>query len=228
MSLTSQEKARARAEITRWIDGILRREDWTATELSHRAELAPSTILRLLNDRHHTFVSSFATLNKIAAASGHRIPASVLEAFSVPPPAEDGAATPATVPAPSRPPARLPVRPLSALPRHMQPPADLDCHVDRPDALAGDDTAFAAYMNDSGLAPWVPSGTLLHLTRRRDPAVGDIVAVFGADGCSRVRLLAAVDPGGYALRGANTAAEPVRMGFDEIGQVAVVVGLWRL
>ena len=77
------DKAKAVKEIKDWIDHILRRKGWTGTDLARKADLAPSTILRMYSDKNYTFVSSYSTIMKIANASGYKPPPSLLEAFNI-------------------------------------------------------------------------------------------------------------------------------------------------
>src|ERR1700722_18386662 len=67
--------------VIEWIDHILDRKGWNGTELARKSELAPSTLLRLLNDPEHPFLPSQRTLTKIAEGSGIPITKKVLEAI---------------------------------------------------------------------------------------------------------------------------------------------------
>ena len=72
-----------RAAVIDWIEHILKRKNWTGTDLARKSELAPSTILRLMNDPHHNFVPSLKTLRKIAEGSGYAIPSEIVSALAM-------------------------------------------------------------------------------------------------------------------------------------------------
>ena len=72
---------KAKAIVIEWIDHILDRKKWSGTDLARHSELAPSTILRLLNNPKHPFVPTVATLQKIANGSGYPIPKKVMAAL---------------------------------------------------------------------------------------------------------------------------------------------------
>jgi transcriptional regulator with XRE-family HTH domain len=77
------DKERVRELIKAWLEQIIARTGWTTTHLANKANIAPSTLLRLFSDKNHTFVPSFSTLTKVSNASGYRIDDSILNSFGV-------------------------------------------------------------------------------------------------------------------------------------------------
>lgn len=76
-------KVRGRQEYREWLDHILKRRDWTGTELAKRAGLAPSTILRPMNNETYGFTPSLQTIAKISQASGCKPSARMLEVLEL-------------------------------------------------------------------------------------------------------------------------------------------------
>lgn len=231
---TIEENA-TRAVVIEWIDHILERKRWTGTDLARQAELAPSTVLRLLNDPKHKFVPSLKTLQKIAEASGYPIPRKVTEALGAPrmEPVAEGAmsagrsATVSREPEHGRPdsvrrPVTVSVRYVSTLPSTLHPVIKQDIAVAAPPQLDGDETAFAFYMPDSTIEPWIKAGALLYATKRRDPIAGDIILVTDHNGRSSVRLVRDMDENGFHLSKADIGEKPSVVSFDDISELAIV------
>jgi transcriptional regulator with XRE-family HTH domain len=198
---------------------------WTASELARNAGLTPSTVLRLLNDPAHRFVPSLKTLQKISVASDHPIPRKVLDAI--------GAARSDTSQQrgfADQDAGRLReagktvrLRPLSSLPIGLQSERG-EVLVSCPPQLDGDETAFACYMPDAALEPWVKSGSLLFGTNRRDPIKDDLVLLTDAEGRSKVRLLVDIDGRAMTVKAGSGALEAVRLGdLKEVAVIAVIV-----
>lgn len=213
--------------IIEWIDHILERRKWNGTDLARAADLAPSTILRLINNPRHTFIPSLKTLQKIADASGYPIPRKVTEAT--------GAASIEPPTTPDDPPsgrryraairlATVPVRYVSSLPASLQAPApSRETYVQSIPALDGDDTLFAFYMPDSSLEPLIKAGTLMFASKRRDPINGDLVFISDKDGRVRVRCLMSIDSEGLKLSKTLPAKVDEAMDFEQIAEVAIVL-----
>ncbi len=234
MTLALEVAAKSKAQtpkqvVIEWIDYILDRKRWNATELARKAELAPSTLLRLLNNPDHPFLPTQKTLSKIADASGIPITKKVLEAL--------GAETEENVieipegiskRAGLRPPTRMAsveFRHVSALPASLQAAASSrrDGYVAAPPQLDGDETGFAFHMPDDSFGAWLKAGSLCYGTKRRDPAPGDLILVTGKDGKSKVRLLIGIDEGGLVMTKTMPVGEEERMPFDEIADIAIVI-----
>jgi transcriptional regulator with XRE-family HTH domain len=238
--------------VIEWIDHILDRKKWNGTDLARKSGVAPSTILRLLNDPQHRFLPSLKTLQKIADGSGYAIPRKVTDALGAPStedlpdtgdheltakeksrgpelkPIRDAlagavAASPGTVgPRPKA--ATIRVKSVSSLPASLMPIArEQEIVVDCPVPLLGDDTAFAFYMPDNALEPWIRAGTKMYATRRRDPAAGDWVLVTDEKGRSRVRLLLDIDEEGLSLTRTHPVKEDEKIKFDDLKEWAIVV-----
>lgn len=230
----NQDASVARTAVIEWIDHILERKQWTGTDLARKSNLAPSTVLRLLNDPQHRFIPSFKTLQKIADGSGYEIPNSVTRALGAVR-TEAGSEEPGTGPervgsalstmSPAglgRRHAVMKVRHVSSLPESLHPISKSDVSVPTPPQLDGDNTAFGFYMPDGALEPWMSAGSLLYATKRRDPHEGDIVLVTDQSGKSRVRLLFKMDEKGLALSKSHPPKADEKMSFDEVKELAIV------
>jgi len=219
--------------VIEWIDYILDRKRWNGTELARKAGLAPSTLLRLLNNPDHQFVPTIKTLQKIAEASGIPITKKVMESLKI-----DSESVSELMPSEStlrrggyrghENAATVEFRHVSALPASLQAAAGSkrDGHVAAPPQLEGDETAFAFNMPDD-LGEWLRAGSLMFATKRRDPVAGDMILVTGKDGKSKVRLLISIDENGLNLSKEMTAKNDEIMKFDDIQDIAIVAVIVR-
>jgi transcriptional regulator with XRE-family HTH domain len=228
----SMKKAQTPKEIViEWIDHILERKRWTGTDLARHSELAPSTILRLLNNPKHQFVPTVATLQKIATGSGYPIPKKVMAALGADadelptPPGEmdsDNIRSVRTVRMPRQ--ATVQLRHISSLPASLQSAVsgNRDSYIPAPPQLDGDETAFAFHMPDNTFDPWFKSGSLMFATKRRDPVAGDTLLITDKGERSRVRLLMDITEKGLKLAKTIPAVEDEVVSFDEIKDIAIV------
>jgi len=216
--------------VIEWIDHILDRKKWNGTDLARNAGLAPSTILRLLNNPKHQFVPTVSTLQKIADGSGYPIPKKVMAALgatgAVVESVDEGETENSrrmNVRTPRQPTVEL--RHISSLPAALQNAASTrrEAYVPAPPQLEGDETAFAFHMPDNSFDPYMKSGTLLFATKRRDPVAGDLVLVTDKNGRSQVLILLDITENGLKLSKfpIETAREVVP--FDDIQDIAVVI-----
>lgn len=219
---------RIKSEVLTWIEKIMDRKGWTGTELARKSELAPSTILRMLNDPHHNFTPSLRTLRKIAGGAHEDIPENVLRSYDVEQLGEPTRAPFQRVPlpgasvvAPARR-AQVKVKYVSALPKGLQPTDGSDVYVAAPPQLEGDDSAFGFYMPGSDLEPWVPAGSLCFATRKRDPKVGDVVMITKKDGRSFVRVVMDVTEKGFSLSKSHPARKEEMIPFDDVEDYGIV------
>jgi transcriptional regulator with XRE-family HTH domain len=232
----SEHLEATRKEFIDWVDYILERKKWTATDLANASNLAPSTVLRILNSKTHQFNISFMTIRKISEGSGYPIPKSLMEAHDVkmvdgapesapkPRPASSrtsGAAHPAPE---SSTMATVPVRYVTSLPSTLAPRVQQELREPCPPQMTGDDTAFAFRMPDDSLSPLVRGGMMMFATKRRDPASGDILLVIDGDNRAKVRLVASVDEDGIHTR-VDDKVDLIK--FDEIKDFGIVEGIWR-
>jgi transcriptional regulator with XRE-family HTH domain len=229
LAATNMKTQTPKEIVIEWIDHILDRKKWNGTDLARASDLAPSTILRLLNNPKHPFVPTVSTLQKIANGSGYPIPKKVMNALG----AEDreGAALDTGEPENVRPrnlrPARqatVELRHVSSLPAALQSAVSTrrDSYVAAPPQLEGDETAFAFHMPDNTFDPWFKSGSLMFATKRRDPVAGDTIIVTDKNGRSRVRLLMDITEAGLKLSKTHPATEDEVVGFDDIQDIAIV------
>lgn len=225
MTALAQEMKTPRQIVIEWIDHILDRKKWTGTDLARKSGLAPSTILRLMNDPDHPFVPSLKTLQKVAEGSGYPIPRKVMEVLGAnrmqseeESPAEDER----RVKSPRV--STVELRHVSSLPASLQAAANAkrEAYVAAPPQLEGDETAFAFHMPDDTFDPWIKSGALLFATKRRDPVKGDTIMITDKNGKTRVRLLMGMDEGGLSLSKTMPAKEDEKMAFDDITDIAIV------
>jgi transcriptional regulator with XRE-family HTH domain len=219
----------SRAVVVEWIDHILEKKRWTGTDLARHSDLAPSTVLRLLNDPNHRFIPSLKTLQKIADGSGCPIPRRVTEALGAPR-IEPAAGTETPAYAATKPSIRdLPqqratvgIRHVSSLPAALQAAsrhasARQPVTVPIPPQLEGDETALAFYAPDNTMDPYIKVGTLIYGTKRRDPVAGDLILVTDRSGRSRVRLLIDINEKGLQMTRPSQASESDEvMPFDDI------------
>jgi transcriptional regulator with XRE-family HTH domain len=232
MTLTASEMKKAQTPkeiVIEWIDHILDRKKWTGTDLARHSELAPSTILRLLNNPKHTFVPTVSTLRKIADGSGYPIPKKVMAALGA-----EGEATSSSDMEPDsvrRISARMPrqatveLRHVSSLPAALQSAANpqREGYVPAPPQLEGDETAFAFHMPDNSFGMWFKTGGLMYATKRRDPLPGDMVMITDKNGKTRVRLLMDITENGLKLTKSMPEKEDEVLAFDEISEIAIVI-----
>jgi transcriptional regulator with XRE-family HTH domain len=226
---------RPRSVVIEWIDHILERKKWTGTDLARKAGLAPSTILRLLNDPKHQFTPSLKTLQKISEASGYPITRKVANALGGTglEPGEDqmpNGGRPVTLrPVPTeRKPATVELRHFSSLPAALHSTGRKNDTVVCPPQLENDETAFAFLMPDDSFGLWLKSGSLLYATKQRDPISGDLVLMTHKDGRSRVRLLTKIDENGLYLAKTMPITDEEALAFDDIAEIAVVAMVSRI
>jgi transcriptional regulator with XRE-family HTH domain len=222
--------------VIEWIDYILDRKRWNGTELARKSGLAPSTLLRLMNNPDHRFVPTLKTLQKIADGSGIPIPKKVMDALNIDD--EENLDIGTTEGAMRRAAARattegrgttVEFRHVSALPASLQAAAGSrkDGYVPAPPQLAGDETAFAFHMPDDSFGEWLRAGSLLFGTKRRDPIAGDMILVTLKDGKSRVRLLTGIDEGGLRTTKEMPVKNEETVKFDDIQDIAIVAFICR-
>ncbi|SDK45158.1 helix-turn-helix domain-containing protein [Bradyrhizobium ottawaense] len=214
--------------VIEWIDHILDRKKWNGTDLARHCGLAPSTILRLLNNPDHPFVPTITTLQKIANGSGYPIPKKVMAALGADD-AKEAAADAEAGESSSRSSRRttptVELRHVSSLPSALQSAASprRDGYVPAPPQLAGDDTAFAFHMPDNSFGQWLKTGTLMYATKRRDPVPGDLVMLTGKDEKTKVRLLVDINESGLSLSKSMPVTEDETMQFDDIKEIAIIL-----
>ncbi|TYO65435.1 helix-turn-helix transcriptional regulator [Bradyrhizobium hipponense] len=220
---------KAKQLVIEWIDHILDRKKWNGTDLARAAELAPSTILRLLNNPKHPFVPTVTTLQKIADGSGYPIPKKVMQALGAEGERGDGNGDEADENIRSLGTVRtrqptVELKHISSLPASLQSTvsAGRDSYVPAPPQLEGDETAFAFHMPDNTFDPWFKSGSLMFATKRRDPVAGDTIVVTDKNGRARVRLLMDITEAGLKLTKTIPATEDEVVSFDDIGDIAIV------
>jgi len=198
-----------------WVRSILSRKGWTGTELARRSGLAPSTLLRALNNADHPFVFSAATLKKIANAAGEPVPADVAQAFGQK--ATDDRHRVITV------------RNVSSLPESLRSPTTKG----KPESVIvaakwqDDETVFAFRNPDDKLGNWFPPRMLMFATKARDPMGGDLVMVTEKGGRTRVRLLLGISEEGLSLSRTMPEKEDEKIAFDDIADIAVIVEALR-
>ena len=220
---------KAKAIVIEWIDHILDRKKWNGTDLARKAGIAPSTILRLLNNPKHHFVPTVTTLQKIADGSGYPIPKKVMAALGAEGEAvasEEDSTRPVRA-------ARQPtveLRHVSSLPAALQSAASprRDGYVPAPPQLEGDETAFAFHMPDSSLGSWFKTGVLMYATKRRDPVPGDLIMITDKNEKTRVRLLLDITENGLKLSKSIPEKEDETVQFEDIKEIAVVAMTCRV
>lgn len=235
----------ARAEAIKWIKDILAQKDWPASRLAEEAGLAPSTLLRLLNNPTHRYLPSFATIKAVSEAANVNITVSLMNAYGITRIADAGQAispptirrnelspkvAPPVVEAPRRsaiPPHKvkqpedrsIPVKPVSLVPPELHMYAT-DKQVLCPRPMAGDKTAFAFYMADDAMSPFIPTKAMCYASKRRDPVDGDIVAAFKKNGHGMVRVLKETNEHGFLL--ADAKGNEATLAYDDFGDMAIV------
>jgi transcriptional regulator with XRE-family HTH domain len=218
----------AKAIVIEWIDHILERKKWNGTDLARASEIAPSTILRLLNNPEHPFVPTVSTLQKIANGSGYPIPKRVMAALGAKDTdgggADDNGLDVGRRPSRAARVSTVELKHISSLPASLQATASSgrDTYVPAPPQLDGDETAFAFHMPDNTFDPWFKSGSLMFASKRRDPVAGDTVLVTDKNGKSRVRLLMDITEAGLKLAKTIPATEDEVVKFDDIADIAIV------
>ncbi|WP_157158402.1 helix-turn-helix domain-containing protein [Bradyrhizobium genomosp. III] len=193
----------------------MQKRDWTATDLARRSGLAPSTLLRALNDPAHSFTFTRKTLQKISSGAEEPIP----------PELREGSAATAAGATLTQLPRMLGVRNVSALPTKAQSsirPGKTEI-VEAPFRLRDDETAFAFRNPDESLGAWFKPRCLMFATKARDPAGGDLIMLTGKDGRTRVRLLLGIDESGMRLSKSMPLREDELVEFDDLGEVAIIV-----
>jgi len=226
LDMTAQP--RIKNEVVSWIEKVMDRKGWTGTELARASELAPSTILRMLNDKHHHFTPSLRTLRKIADGAREDIPENVLKMYDIDrlgeatrEPFQRIPAGSAVVPQTHRR-AQVKVKYVSALPKAIQPQDGSDVYVTAPPQIEGDETAFAFYMPGNDLDPWVPAGSLCFATKKRDPKAGDAVLITKGDGRSFVRVVMDITEKGFVTAKSHPAKKEETLDFDSIEDFGIV------
>lgn len=237
LSANEMKKAQTPKEIViEWIDHILDRKKWTGTDLARHSDIAPSTILRLLNNPKHRFVPTVSTLQKIADGSGYPIPKKVMAALGAAGESVAGAEEepmPENIrrinvrSAPRQPTVEL--RHVSSLPAALQSAANprREGYVPAPPQLEGDETAFAFHMPDNSFGMWLKSGSLMYASKRRDPVPGDVIVITDKNEKTRVRLLLDITEKGLKLSKTMPEKEDEAMEFDEIREIAIVTIIVR-
>ncbi|MCW2225668.1 transcriptional regulator with XRE-family HTH domain [Bradyrhizobium japonicum] len=219
-----RKSSRAKEAVIAWIRLLMRKRDWSGTDLARNAGISPSTILRALNQPDYEYVFSQRTLEKIARGAGEPLPIHLRDhATDVDQSSSDQ--TKWGWQPPSHPHRLIEVRSVSALPVSSQSKVKVAKAevIPAPFHLEDDDTAFAFRNPDEVLAPWFRPRALMFATKARDPTGGDLVMLTGKDGRSRVRLLLGVSETGLSLSRSLPAKEDERIGFDDIGDIAVIV-----
>lgn len=234
MHMMKEKPPLAKEAVLGWIEHILTQKRWTGTDLARNSGLAPSTILRMMNDPNHHFTPSLRTLKKISEGANYPIPTAVLRALEVgriepsnddemeesPPPRE---------PKPMRAQQRrlLRVRSVSALPKALHSTTTQMVSVPALPQLEDDQTAFAFYLPESTLEPWWKAGDLIYATRRRDPASGDVVLITKTDGRSMVRAVVEVSEEGIVVSKTHPVKAETTVPFEEIADWGIVQAVVR-
>lgn len=224
MARSRRTSGRSKEAVIEWIRLLMRKRDWSGTDLARNAGIAPSTILRALNQSDYEYVFSQRTLEKIARGAGEPLPVHLRDHATEIDPTSKG--HPRWGWQSSSHPYRLiEVRSVSALPvssrsRVKAPKGDT---VPAPFHLEDDVTAFAFRNPDEALGPWFRPRALMFATKARDPSGGDLVMLTGKDGRTRVRLLLGISENGLSLSRSMPAQEDEMVSFDEIGDMAVIV-----
>jgi len=235
---TDADLERTRREFIEWVDHILTQKKMTATDLAHASNLAPSTLLRILNSKTHPFNISFMTIRKIAEGSGYPIPKVLMDAHDVkaegggdqspkPRPAIIKASSNVKNQAPSSDTPMIPVRYVSSLPSSLVPTVREEAQEVCPPNMIGDETAFAFRMPDNALEPAIRGGSLMYATKRRDPVSGDILLVIDEAGRARVRMVTDVDSAGIHVERIYPERKAETITFDDVKEFGVVEGIWR-
>jgi transcriptional regulator with XRE-family HTH domain len=225
MTRGRRKSGRSREAVIEWIKLLMRKRDWSGTDLARNAGISPSTILRALNQPDYQYVFSLRTLEKIARGAGESVPVHLRDETTQVGLPNGSHPTKWGWQSPSHPYRLIEVRSVSALPVSSQSrvkvaKADV---VPAPFHLEDDDTAFAFRNPDEALGPWFRPRALMFATKARDPSGGDLIMLTGKDGRTRVRLLMGIDENGLGLTRSMPAKEDEKVAFDEIEDIAVVV-----
>lgn len=217
-----RERERRSKDAADWVRAILRRKNWTGTDLARRAELAPSTLLRALNDPKYRFAFMSQTLQKIADAAGEAVPPNLL---GWPPGDRSRTRIGTSVVDQSAIARRVELKIVSALPtkiRAQQQSRSVE-EVYLPVRLAHDETAFAFRNPDESLGAWFKPRCVMYASKCRDPTGGDLVMLTSKDGRTRVRLVLSIDETGLSLSRSMPPQADEKVRFDDIGDIAVIV-----
>lgn len=213
----------AREAVAEWIGEVLKQKRWTGTDLARHADLAPSTVLRILNDPKHRFVPSLSTLQKISRASGIEIPKTL--------PAVLIGGSFESQPGVEREPSRaekafrreVPLRAVSKISANLrQRAAEEKRSVPAIMQFSDDQSLAAFYMPDNTLSPWFKAGCLMYTSERREPVEGDLILLACKDGRSVVRLLTRINANSLSLASARED-DSEEVGFGEVDRISVVV-----
>lgn len=224
MARGRRKSGRSKEAVMEWIRLLMRKRDWSGTDLARNAGISPSTILRALNQPDYEYVFSERTLEKIARGAGEPLPVHLRD-HATELDQSHGDHSKWGWQSPAHPDRLIKVRSVSALPVSSQSrvKAAKAEVVPAPFHLEDDDTAFAFRNPDDALAPWFRPRALMFATKARDPTGGDFVMLTGKDGRTRVRLLLGVSETGLSLSRSMPAKEDEKVTFDEIGDIAVIV-----
>ncbi|MET4359921.1 transcriptional regulator with XRE-family HTH domain [Bradyrhizobium sp. LB8.2] len=220
-----RKSGRSREAVIEWIRLLMRKRDWSGTDLARHAGISPSTILRALNQPDYQYVFSSRTLEKIARGARESLPAHLRDETAEVGLPDGSHSTKWGWQSPSHPYRLVEVRSVSALPvsSHSRVKMTKTELVPAPFQLEDDETAFAFRNPDESLGPWFRPRALMFATKARDPSGGDLVMLTGKDGRTRVRLLMGMDEKSLSLSRSMPAKEDEKMAFDEIGDIAVIV-----
>jgi transcriptional regulator with XRE-family HTH domain len=220
MARGRRKSARSKAAVVEWIRLLMRKRDWSATELARSSGIAPSTLLRALNNPDYRYVFSLRTLQKIAGGAGEPIPHHLAGNGQEIVPSLSGS----TWDQPSGRYRMVEVRSVSALPAKAQSAVKLAKPevIAAPFHLENDETIFAFRNPDESLGAWFRPRSLMFATKARDPTGGDIIMIT-SKGRTTVRLLLGVTENGLSLSKTMPPKEDEKISFDEIGDIAVIV-----
>ncbi|BCM87835.1 hypothetical protein [Methylobacterium indicum] len=227
-------QARVKDAVVSWLQDILDRTEWSATHLSNKANVSPSTTLRILKKKND-FVPSFKTLAKLSAAANARIPRDILDAFEMSNVEEGDEKMPVRqsvlralesledeeIGAQLT----IPLKPVSAFPRGMAMAKTTRLGRERvrcPPVLEDDRTAFAFQMPDDSLSPWIIRGALLYATEEGEPKVGDLILLTSADGRSKVRMVSEVDETGLVLSRPTPFGDEEHVSHEDAHYMAII------
>lgn len=224
MARGRRKSSRSREAVIEWIRLLMRKRDWSGTDVARNAGISPSTILRALNQPNYEYVFSQRTLEKIARGAGELLPVHLRDDAT-----EVGQLS-GNHPkwgwrSSSHPYRLIEVRSVSALPVSSQSRVKVAKAevVPAPFHLEDDDTAFAFRNPDEALAPWFLPRALMYATKARDPSGGDLVMLTAKDGRTRIRLLIGINENGLSLSRSMPAKEDEKVAFDDIADIAVIV-----
>ncbi|MEY9594788.1 transcriptional regulator with XRE-family HTH domain [Bradyrhizobium yuanmingense] len=219
-----RKSSRSKEAVIAWIRLLMRKKDWSGTDLARNAGISPSTILRALNQPNYEYVFSQRTLEKIARGAGEPLPVHLRD-HATDVDQIGGDYSKWGWQSSSHPYRLIEVRNVSALPvsSHSRVKVSKAEVVPAPFKLEGDQTAFAFRNPDEALGLWFRPRALMFATKARDPSGGDLVMLTGKDGRTRVRLLMGISEDGLSLSRSMPAKEDEKVAFDDIGDIAVIV-----